>query len=360
MTTASEYNLSVGDPQIASAGVIAFGPGDVLFLADNQSARIVALDVADPSPSDVVAPVTVDNLDAQLALLLDCALEDVAIRGMAVHPRTNNVYLSVMGTRPALVRVDCATGALREVELTNVAFCAFTIDNAPSLDDDRTDIRLGEGEEVEYNGRKFRISRPPIRQSTITDMAYVDGTLLVAGLSNEEFSSNLRKVPFPFAGGMDATSLEIFHVSHGKWETAAPIRTFVPYGDGASILASYTCTPLVHFPLADLTAGAKATGRTVAELGAGNQPLDIVAYQHDGTEYVLVSNSTHPLMKIACADIDSQAALTQPQEPVGVPRTNSDIRGVSLMANLNGEYIVGVQTDKEGQRHLRTLETASV
>ena len=69
-----------------------------------------------------------------------------------------------------------------------------------------------------------------------------------------------------------------YHVSHGQWETAAPIRTFVPYQGGASILASYTCTPLVHFPLADLQPGSHATGRTVAELGAGNQPLDIVAY----------------------------------------------------------------------------------
>ena len=74
-------------------------------------------------------------------------------------------------------------------------------------------------------------------------MAYVDGALLVAGLSNEEFSSKLRRIPFPFAGEVTGNNLEIFHVSHGKWETAAPIRTFVPYDGGASILASYTCTP---------------------------------------------------------------------------------------------------------------------
>ena len=32
------------------------------------------------------------------------------------------------------------------------------------------------------------------RTSSITDMAYVDGRLYVAGLSNEEFSSKLRSV----------------------------------------------------------------------------------------------------------------------------------------------------------------------
>ena len=33
---------------------------------------------------------------------------------------------------------------------------------------------------------------------TITDMAYVNGNLLVAGLSNEEWSSSLRSIPYPF------------------------------------------------------------------------------------------------------------------------------------------------------------------
>ena len=33
---------------------------------------------------------------------------------------------------------------------------------------------------------------------TITDMNYVNGNLMVAGLSNEEWSSALRSIPFPF------------------------------------------------------------------------------------------------------------------------------------------------------------------
>ena len=104
-------------------------------------------------------------------------------------------------------------------------------------------------EEVEIRGHKLRFARSPARTATVTDLAYVDGMLVVAGMSNEEFSSHLRRIPFPFTGSVDENSVEIFHVSHGKWETAAPIRTFVPYEGGRSILASYTCTPLVHFSL---------------------------------------------------------------------------------------------------------------
>ena len=181
-------------------------------------------------------------------------------------------------------------------------------------------------------------------------MAYVDGTLLVAGLSNEEFSSTLRRIPFPFTGEVTATSLEIFHVSHGKWETAAPIRTFVPYEGGASILASYTCTPVVHFPLADLQPGAKAMGRTVAELGAVNQPLDMVSFTQDGEEHLLVANSRPR------ADEDRLprhrrpgAADRAPASRSGVPRETKDLQGISRLANLNGSHVLALQARRRGR-----------
>ena len=68
--------------------------------------------------------------------------------------------------------------------------------------------------------------------------------MYVAGLSNEEFASNFRRLAFPFNDHMDATSLEIFHVAHGRYETHAPVRTFMPFEiDGEpQILAAYTCT----------------------------------------------------------------------------------------------------------------------
>src|SRR5205807_2241410 len=111
---------------------------------------------------------------------------------------------------------------------------------------------------------------------------------------NEEFASTLRRIAFPFTGAAVSNSLEIFHVSHAKYETHSPIRNFVPYGQDA-ILASYTCTPLVTFSLHDLTPGAQVKGKTVAELGAGNTPLDMIAFTRDGEEFLLVSNARHPL-----------------------------------------------------------------
>jgi hypothetical protein len=184
--------------------------------------------------------------------------------------------------------------------------------------------------------------------------------LVVAGMSNEEFSSHLRRIPFPFTGTVAENSLEIFHVSHGKWETAAPIRTFVPYENGRSILASYTCTPLVHFSLDAMSDDTHATGRTVAELGAMNQPLDIVSYRRGDDEFLLIAHSTHPMMKINCRDIDTQEGLTEPREPRGVPREEISVAGVKKLANFNSDYVLALQRDDDGTRHLRSLKTASL
>jgi hypothetical protein len=363
-----EYGLRVGKADIRSAGPITFGPDGILFLADNVSATVFAVDVADPGPAAGAEPFDLANVDARVGSFLGCAAGDIVIRDMAVHPGSHNVYLSVQrghgdAGQAVLVRITSVDGSIADVPLDEVPLASVSITDAPAADDERVDITLpqgDEGEELNIGGdRTIRILRSPIRTSTVTDMAYVAGSLFVAGLSNEEFSSKLRRIPFPFGDDVAANNLEIFHVSHGKWETAAPIRTFVPYDGGRSILASYTCTPVVHFPLADLKPGTKTVGRTVAELGAVNQPLDMVSFTQDGQEHLLVANTSHGLIKIACRDIEAQEPLTEPTQPIGVPRETEDLQGVSRLDNLNGGYVLALQTDDAGQ-HLRSLKTADL
>ena len=364
----SEYGLRPGSAEIQSAGPITFGPAGILFLADNDSARVLAVDVADPGPAAGAEPFDLADVDARIGSYLGCEPGDVDIRDMAVHPVSHSVYLAVQrgegdAGQAVLVRISVPDGTVTDVPLGDVPVAAVAISDAPAEDDERQDVTLGKGEEFTFSGKTIRLLRRPIRTSTVTDMVYVGGdtgTLLVAGLSNEEFSSRLRRIPFPFGTGVAGTSLEIFHVSHGKWETAAPIRTFVPYEGGASILASYTCTPVVHFPLAEMTPGTKVVGRTVADLGAMNQPLDMVSFTDEGEEYLLVSNTSHGLIKIAGRDIDGQEPLTTPQEPVGVPRETKDLQGITKLANLNGSFVLALQADADGRRHLRSLKTASL
>jgi hypothetical protein len=364
-----EYGLEVGAVELSSAGPIAFGPEGILFVADNAAAKVYAVDIADPGPAAGAEPLDVSDVDVRIGSFLGCEPGDVRIRDIAVHPESHNVYVSVQrGSGDAaiavLVRIDHLDGSITEVPLTDVPFAQTTITDAPAEEDERVDITFplhaGDGEDVTFGDRTFRIVRSPIRTATVTDLGYVDGALLVAGLSNEEFSSKLRRVPFPFGGAAVDNNLEIFHVSHGEWETAAPIRAFVPYQGGSSILATYTCTPLVHFPLGDLVSGTKTVGRTVAELGAVNQPLDMVSYVDGGEEYVLVANTSHGLIKVACRDIDSQAALTEPTEPVGVARKTEELTGVRRLANLNDSYVLALQVDEDGRNHLRSLKISAL
>ncbi len=364
----SKHGLEVGTPGIKSVGPIAFGPDGILFVSDNLGATIFAIAVVDPDEATGPNEINVENLDTRLAAYLGCSKDDVFIRDMAVHPSSADVYLSVMrgsgdAAIPVLIKIG-TDGTLSDVPLDNVPFSKTSIEDAPAEDDSRTEVRLvqgnREGEIVDRGDERFRLARDLLRTVTVTDMAYVDGLLLVAGASNEEFSSTFRRIPFPFNGNAVSNSLEIFHVSHGKYETASPIRTFLPYGANASVLASYTCTPIVHFSLGDIESGTQVKGKTVAELGSRNTPLDMVSYTRDGEEYLLVSNARHPLMKIACKDVDQQGPLTQPEEPVGAPRQELPHQGVGRMANLNGSHVLMMQEDDAGNIHLRSYDTATL
>ena len=350
--TALEFGLAMGSPDIKSVGPLAFGPEGLLFVGDNVGASIYALDVGDETATVDSGPIDLENLDTMLASYLGCSREDVQIRDMAVHPHSQNVYLSVMrGSGDAavavIVRID-GRGSISDVSLDTIGFSKTAIEDAAAEDDPR------------------EVSRVKLRTVTVTDMSFVDGMLVVAGTSNEEFSSTLRRIPFPFTGDTQSNSLEIFHVSHGRYETAAPIRAFVPYQDNNSILASYTCTPVVQFSVGEFRPGELAHGKTVAELGAHNRPLDLVSYEHGDEEYLLVANDRHPLIKIACVDIDQQGALTVPDDSldsspadpvtpgVGVPRQILPHAGVRRLANLSDDSVLMLQEDAEGNLHLHT------
>ena len=83
-TNLESLGLKAGAPSIKSVGPLAFGPGGVLFIADNVGASIFAVDAGDGGGE--TEAVNLDNFDASLASYLGCSRDDVAIRDMAVHP----------------------------------------------------------------------------------------------------------------------------------------------------------------------------------------------------------------------------------------------------------------------------------
>jgi hypothetical protein len=236
------------------------------------------------------------------------------------------------------MRVD-ATGRIEELALDNIRHSVAPLSNAPAS-------------VADARGRNPRME-------AITDLAYADGKVLVAGLSNEEFSSSLRSLPFPFTSTVASTTgIEIYHGSHGRFETNAPIRTFVTYqvGNRPHILAAYTCTPLVTIPMADLQPGAKVKGATISELGSGNRPLDMITYTKDGRQYLLMANSSHGVMKLSAEGLDRYERINSPiPDTKGVPiQTIENLKGVVQLDKYDDRNAL-ILSDNAGSMDLRTV-----
>jgi hypothetical protein len=114
------------------------------------------------------------------------------------------------------------------------------------------------------------------------------------------------------------------------------------------MLAAYTCTPVVAFDASGLTPGQKVVGRTVAELGAGNQPADIISYTLGGKDYVLVANRTRPMMKLDAAEIAGAPALTTPDNEGIARKPVSEPGAVVQLADYDANNVVVIQKAASG------------
>lgn len=200
------------NPAFKTIGPLAFGPDGVLFAGDTQAAAIFALDLGKAAAGGAPGAQAIPAFDQKVAALLGTDVREITVTDLAVHPKTRNAFASVMrgqgnNAQPALLRIDGA-GRIDVVAMGDVKYSKVDLPNAP-------DAVPG--------------ARNNARTSSITDRAFVDGRLYVAGLSNEEFSSKLRSVSYPFNTVDNGASVEIYHGNHGQFETRSPVYTFVPY-----------------------------------------------------------------------------------------------------------------------------------
>lgn len=313
--------LKPGKVELKSGGPLAFGPDGVLYLGDPKAAAVYAVDPAD-AKSRPAAPVAVEKLDAALAGLLGVKPADVQVNDLAVNPVSNRVYLSVSRGKgadalPVLFRVDDG-GKLTEVPLDNVRHARAELPNPVAA------------------GNR--------RQEAITGMKVVKDKLYVAGLSNEEFASTLRAIPLPFGGAVKGAGIQIYHGAHGKYETAAPVRTFTPIevNGKEEILAAYTCTPLVRIPVDELKDGAKVKGTTVAELGNRNRPLDIIIYSKDKEQFALIANSARGVMRVPLDGLDKvESIVSRVADKAGLKYDSlTELAGVEHLDKLGDRHAV--------------------
>ena len=201
--------MQTGKAGLKSAGALAIGPDGILFVGDSVGAAIFALDVNDQTAAK----------SARQSRNQGHQREDRRHAGHRRRPDpdsgrggqsrvSKNVYIAVSRGKgadavPVILRVDAARQDHR----------SFARQHQARVRQPARSVRQGDRQRME----------------TITQLKYVDGKVLVAGLSNEEFSSSLRSHSVPVPGASKGAGIEIWHGSHGRFETNAPVRTFVPY-----------------------------------------------------------------------------------------------------------------------------------
>ena len=334
------YGMRVAPVQLKSAGVMQFAPDGTLLLADSRAAAVYAIDVAEAHRDTSATGVRIDDVDGKIAAALGTTRDQIRIVDMAAHPKSQTLYFSLTRGRgdaavPLLVSVTKVDERVTVLPLESIRHARAELRDAPA-----PDAKTPWG--------------APQRAMAITDLALADGELYVAGLSNEEFASTLRRIPYPFADGAArrpaATTVEIYHTSHDRYETAAPIESFLPITlDGRpSLLAGYGCSPLASFARAELTSRKHLRGKTVAELGGGSRPLDMIAFRRpDGREMILIANSDRTMMRMDPADVarapELRTRVTQAYEAAGVPYLSIASFGIVQLDNYNRGNVVVLQ-----------------
>jgi hypothetical protein len=337
---------SAGD--VSSVSRLAFGPENVLFVADWKSAQVHAVQLP-PSTTKNDRPFNL--LDISRPIRAAIRAESFRLEDLAVRPGTGEAYLALSyGTdrKPAILEVT-ADGDVKRLDLA-----AMKSSEAKLVDPPKGTLSFW--------------NRSPERSFTVTAMKWRDGELYVSGLSNQNFASTLRRIRYPFGGGEATTSIEIYHTSHDQVETRAPIRTmtFVDFNGKPYLLAAYMCTPLVTIPLDDLKDGAHVTGKTIAELGYGNTPVDLVNFaltdKGKTTNYVLLTNvnrngETVALDAIAAANAKpGMDKMVQWGQIEGVPVEQSPLSGVVHIDNYNDAFFLALRRDAvSGETQLVTI-----
>lgn len=331
-----------GNPEIKSISALAFGPDGILFIGDSKSAVVFAVDTKDTERIEKGTALDIKKFDQKLAAVLGTDVQNITITDLVVNPLSKKVYCSVQLNDGSSVLLKIEGEKISAFSLKDVAYTSVALNNAPS-EDDKDD-----------RGR-------PLRVSSVSDIGFYDGKLMMSGLSNQEFKSTFRVIPFPFTNKQDQSSLEIYHAAHKQYETFAPIRTFTvgEISGKKYLIASYTCTPLVLFPMEDLKPGTHVKGRTVAEMGAGNSPLDMITVKKGVDSYLLMANSSRPVFKVKYTNIESfQGSLTTPVEEAfataGVNFISLPVVNVVQLDKLDESQFIVLQRKANGDLDLWT------
>lgn len=323
--------------------VMTFAPEGTLFVGDSGTGKVHALTPpAQVNPAAEV-PYNLKGIDAKIAALLGTTRSNVRVRDLAIHPKTKEAYLAV--GRVTADRYDAA------IVVVNQNGNARLID--PKNSTDEIQIPFAPAEGFAFYGDV------PARSLTFTDLEFHQGTLYIAGLSNADFASSLWTTPVPFGSKPTMTTVEIYHAGHNQQETRAPIRTMkIASLNGVDhLIAAYTCTPLVVFPLSALADGAHVKGTTIAELGYGNTPGDLLTFtgqdmKQNTFPVLFLNNKNQAAQVIAMQAVAKAAASPGLAKPVMMSKVdlgafNAPMTSVLQIDDQSPMLLAGIRRDVE-------------
>ena len=337
-----DYGMKPGKVELKSASVLAFGPNDVLFVGDTKAATVYAISTGDTKGDAASAKFENKKIQSNLN---DMFGGSTRIKDIVANPKAGNLFLACETEgKPSIVYVTEGGRQMKQLPLSESKFSKVALKDAP---------------EDKATGRRRRNPR----DSSITDLAFFEGKLLVSGLKASGSPSSVREIDFPFIADDRGIGVQIYHGAHGRDEDYAAMSTFVTLNiDGEpSLLAAYVCTPLVKIPLKKLEMdGKKVKGTTVAELGNRNQPLDMIAYKKDGADHLLLSNSARGVMKITTQGLAGNEGLStrvKSGDTAGQKyETIKELQGVRQMTKLNETHaVVLIQKDRATPAVLKTV-----
>ena len=261
-----------GNPKIKTIEAIAFGPNGLLVIGGGS--QVVSIETGDIAPS-TWSKTEIGNIDQALAGKLGLEAKDIEVRKLVVNPASHKAYIALQSlkTKTSLIVTIDGAGNIAEFSLDNVKYQSFSLE------------------------------APKLTITKVTDIAFAGGKIVVATQATDKFAASRVFTINPAAkdGAPTQISTKTFHVGHNKWETSAPLRVLMPYFENgkSSVVGSFTCTPVVRYDIEDAKNDEQIIGRSVVELGTGNTPRSMFAYERDGKRYILVSvgrNNKQPAM----------------------------------------------------------------
>jgi hypothetical protein len=327
-----------------SVTVLKFGGDNTLFVGDSKSATLYAYTVPVSTNPEAQKAYNIHDLSTKIAAFAKVGIMDIIVRDMALHPTSKEAYIAFdtktkTGYVSQIIIVNQA-GKIRKFDLATNKHTEITITNAPT-----NELKIWD--------------KTSLRSMTFTDIDFFKGKVYVSGMSNAEFSSVLRVIDYPFNNKITTSSVEIFHAVHGQNETRAPIQTlqFITLGNEDYILAAYTCTPLVLIPVKEIKDGAHIVGKTIAELGYGNTPVDIIKFQSEGFdkkpyEGIILANRNRTAQFLNLNDIAKSATENSigyigMAEHSGTPINNLPMTGLMQMDDQDGYHILTMRRNDE-------------